>query len=102
MSEYLYVEVSCSGPKYPFWIKQEDVVLAQSQLCSSEEDVARVLRNFLRGLWRKGYISGTEKLVFDNPRVSEAWDLNRFIDQYRGWVRQVAEGAICFDSQADA
>ena len=55
--------------------------MAQTQLCKTEEEVAVVLRNYLRGLWRKGYISGKEKLVFDNPRVSEAWDLNRFRDK---------------------
>ncbi len=97
MSSYLYVEVSHSGPRLPFWIKQNNVVLAQTQLCRSEEEVAHVLRNYLRGLWRKGYISGQEKLVFNNPVVSEAWDTNRFIIKYRRWVEQVLEGQVCFD-----
>ena len=96
-SDYLYVEVSCSGPRFPFWIKQDGVVLAQTQLCKNEDEVAHVLRNYLRGLWRKGYISGKEKLVFNNPAVSEAWDLNRFRDKYQRWVDQVLEGQVCFD-----
>ncbi len=101
MSDYLYVDVSCTGPRYPFWIKQDGVVLAHSQLCKNEEEVAHVLRNYLRGLWRKRYISGKEKLVFNNARVSEAWDLNRFKDKYHRWVELVIEGTVCFDLQAD-
>jgi hypothetical protein len=97
MSKYLYVEVSRSGPTLPFWIKQDDVVLAQTQLCRSEAEVAHVLRNYLRGLWRKGYINGNEKLVFNNPAVSEAWDLNRFRDKYQRWVDEVLHGRVCFD-----
>ncbi len=97
MSGYLHIEVARSGPRLPFWIKQDGVVLAQTQLCRSEEEVARILRNYLRGLWRKGYISGQEKLIFNNAAVSEAWDTSRFIDKYRSWVRQVLQGQVCFD-----
>lgn len=100
MSDYLFVEVSSTGSRLPFWIKRDDVVLAQTQLCRNEEEVAHVLRNYLRGLWRKGYISGTEKLVFNNPAVSEAWDTSRFIRQYQTWVEQVLQGAVCFDIEA--
>ena len=82
MSEYIHVNVSRVGKNYPFWIRKDGVVLAHTQLCRSREEVAHVLRNYLRGLWRKGYISSDEKLCFNDPGVSEAWDLNRFKDRY--------------------
>ena len=97
MSGYLHIEVSHSGPRLPFWIKKDGVVLAQTQLCRSEEEVAHILRNYLRGLWRKGYISGQEKLIFNDPAVSEAWDTSRFVDKYRRWTHQVLQGQVCFD-----
>lgn len=100
MPEYLTIEVSCIGPRFPFWIKQDGVVLAQTQLCRSEEEVAIVLRNYLRGLWRKGYIGGKEKLVFNNHAVAEAWDLNRFRAKYQRWTDQVLAGQVCFDHLA--
>jgi hypothetical protein len=96
MSEYLHVDVCCIGTGYPFWIKREGTILAHTQLCRSRQEVAEVLRNYLRGLWRKGHISGREKLIINDPVVAEAWDLNRFRDTYRGWVQQVEQGHISF------
>lgn len=96
MSQYLHIDVSCIGHSYPFWIKRDGVILAHTQLCRSRQEVAVVLRNYLRGLWRKGHISGQEKLLINDPVVSEAWDLNRFRDTYQSWVEQVELGHVSF------
>ena len=95
-SDYLYVETSRLGQNYPFWIRKDGVVLAHTQLCRSRAEVAVVLRNHLRGLWRKGFITSNEKLVFDDAAVSEAWDANRFRDKYQQWVKQVELGEVRF------
>ena len=76
--QYLYVEVSSTGANFPFWIKQNGAILAQTQVCRSKPEVAHVLRNYLRGLWRKGHISGHEKMLINDREVAEIWDLNRF------------------------
>lgn len=96
-SDYLHVEISRIGQHYPFWIKKDGAVVAHSQMCRSQAEVAIVLRNHLRGLWRKGFITSEEKLVFNNFAVSEAWDTNRFRDKYLHWVQQVQVGEVCFD-----
>ena len=96
MSEHLQVDVSCIGHSYPFWIRRNGAVLAHSQLGRSRQEVAIVLRNYLRGLWRKGHIQGTERMIISDPLVSEAWDLNRFRDKYRGWVEDVRQGEVNF------
>ena len=95
-SDYLHVEVSRIGQNYPFWIRKDGIILAHTQLCRSHEEVAQVLRHHLRGLWRKGYITSREKLVFNDPAVSEAWDVNRFRDKYLHWVEQVKAGEVRF------
>ena len=95
-SDYLYVEVSRVGQNYPFWIKKDGVVLAHTQLCRSRAEISNVLRNHLRGLWRRGFISSDEKLVFNDASVAEAWDVSRFRDKYRHWVEQVQVGEVRF------
>lgn len=97
--DYLYVEVSNTGATYPFWIKQDGVILAQTQVCRSKEEVAHVLRNYLRGLWRKGHISGQEKMLINDPEVAEIWDLNRFKNRYNAWIGDVIQGEVCFEQE---
>jgi hypothetical protein len=95
-SDYLYIDVSRIGQNYPFWIKKDSAILAHTQLCKTQEEVAQVLRSYLRGLWRKGYITSHEKLIFNNAAVSEAWDASRFRDKYLHWVEQVQVGEVHF------
>ena len=98
-SEYLYVEVSTTGATFPFWIKQDGAILAQTQVCRSKQEVAHVLRNYLRGLWRKGHISGREKMVINDHEVAEIWDLNRFKSQCDSWIADVIEGEVYFEEE---
>lgn len=75
MQTYLYLEVTEEpGPRFPFSITHNGAILAQSSTCKSKQEVAFVMRNFLRGLWRRGHITGSEFLVIRDEEVSRAWN----------------------------
>ena len=73
MEHYLYLEVSEAGNTFPFAITANGAVMAQSSSCKSKQEVAITMRNFLRGLWRRGHISGKEFLVIRDAEVNQAW-----------------------------